>query len=231
MARLFSNTHIRIFIIASLAMMTTACGFHLRGNYLLPDDVSNVSVTSFDSYNQLTREVKKQLRLNGIDVVSPGADISNLHLISEADSTRTLSLYQNARAAEYELAYKVNYRVLVPGYDSKTFQVNVTRSYLDNPLAALAKSVEKDLILDEMREQAAEQIIRQMARLKAQLVVVPSGDGDTQQDFPTSTNADPDAEHVDIIDDGVKQTTSTTEITDAAEPSQIQADSNENQSE
>lgn len=209
MTRLFSNSRFRILIITSLAMITTACGFHLRGNYLLPEDVSHISVTSFDSYNTLTREVKKQLRLNGVEIVTPAADVANLYLISESDSSRTLSLYQNARAAEYELAYSVSYQVLVPGYDSKSFQINVTRSYLDNPLAALAKSVEKDMILDEMREQAAEQIIRQMARLKAQLVI-PASNRDTLQDFPT----DSDPDQVDMIDDDVEQTTSTTEITD-----------------
>ncbi|MGO1191032.1 LPS-assembly lipoprotein LptE [Vibrio casei] len=209
MTHLFSNPHFRILIITSLAMITTACGFHLRGNYLLPEDVSHVSVTSFDSYNTLTREVKKQLKLNGVEIVTPAADVANLYLISESDSNRTLSLYQNARAAEYELAYSVSYRVLVPGYDSRSFQINVTRSYLDNPLAALAKSVEKDMILDEMREQAAEQIIRQMARLKAQLVM-PESNRDTLQDFPT--NSDPD--QVDMVDDNVEQTTSTTEVTE-----------------
>lgn len=209
MTRLFSNSRFRILIITSLAMITTACGFHLRGNYLLPEDVSHISVTSFDSYNTLTREVKKQLRLNGVEIVTPAADVANLYLISESDSSRTLSLYQNARAAEYELAYSVSYQVLVPGYDSKSFQINVTRSYLDNPLAALAKSVEKDMILDEMREQAAEQIIRQMARLKAQLVI-PASNRDTLQDFPTNSDSD----QVDMIDDDVEQTTSTTEITD-----------------
>jgi LPS-assembly lipoprotein len=34
-------------------------------------------------------------------------------------------------------------------------------------LTALAKSVERDLIEDEMRQQAAKQIIRQLARLRA----------------------------------------------------------------
>ncbi|MFA0252535.1 LPS assembly lipoprotein LptE, partial [Vibrio sp. 10N.261.45.A4] len=41
--------------------------------------------------------------------------------------------------------------------------------YLDNPLTALAKSVERDMIEDEMRKQAARQIIRQLARLRTDL--------------------------------------------------------------
>ncbi|MFH0265689.1 LPS-assembly lipoprotein LptE [Vibrio rumoiensis] len=218
MAHLFSRTHVRLLAIIGLAMMTTACGFHFRGNYLLPDEVSTISVTSFDSYNQITRNVKNQLRLNGVDVVSPGSGVPNLHLINESDNDtsdngRTLSLYQNSRAAEYELSYRVSYQVSVPGYDKKTFNVNVTRSYLDNPLAALAKSVERDMTLKEMREQAAEQIVRQMARLKAQLIVTPAG-SDELQDFPTSTNDDTQQSQTVTIDEGVQQTISTSEASD-----------------
>ena len=216
MAHLFSHTHVRLLAIIGLAMLTSACGFHFRGNYLLPDEVSNISVTSFDSYNQITRNVKNQLRLNGVEVVSPGSDVPNLHLISESDNDesdngRTLSLYQNSRAAEYELSYRVSYQVSVPGYDKKTFNVNVTRSYLDNPLAALAKSVERDMTLKEMREQAAEQIVRQMARLKAQLIVTPTG-SDELQDFPTNPDDTAEQSQTITIDKGIEQTTSTSEV-------------------
>lgn len=218
MAHLFSRTHVRLLAIIGLAMMTSACGFHFRGNYLLPDEVSTISVTSFDSYNQITRNVKNQLRLNGVEVVSPGSDVPNLHLIRESDNDdsdngRTLSLYQNSRAAEYELSYQVSYQVTVPGYDKKTFNINVTRSYLDNPLAALAKSVERDMTLEEMREQAAEQIVRQMARLKAQLVITPSG-SDESQDFPTNPDDAAEQSQTITIDEGVEQTTSTSEVSD-----------------
>ncbi|GLT14809.1 LPS assembly lipoprotein LptE [Vibrio algivorus] len=223
MAHLFSRSRVRLLAILGLAMMTSACGFHFRGNYLLPEEVSTISVTSFDSYNQITRDVKNQLRLNGVDVVSPGANITNLHLVREtanddSDNGRTLSLYQNSRAAEYELSYRVSYQVSVPGYDKKTFNVNITRSYLDNPLAALAKSVERDLIVKEMREQAAEQIIRQMARLKAQLVVTPAG-SDELQDFPTDIDGTENQLETTTIDEGVEQTISTNEVSNDSDGS------------
>ncbi|MGV3001415.1 LPS-assembly lipoprotein LptE [Vibrio sp. E150_018] len=223
MAHLFSRSHVRFLAIIGLAMMTSACGFHFRGSYLLPEEVSTISVTSFDSYSQITRDVKNQLRLNGVDVVSPGANITNLHLVSEtanddSDNGRTLSLYQNSRAAEYELSYRVSYQVSVPGYDKKTFNVNITRSYLDNPLAALAKSVERDLIVEEMREQAAEQILRQMARLKAQLVVTPA-ESDERQDFPTNIDGTENQPETITIDEGVEQTTFTSEVSSDSDES------------
>lgn len=128
-----------------------------------------MSLTSYDKYSTFTRMMKAQLRMSEIEIVPPAENIANLHLISEGVGERTLSLYQNTRAAEKELTFRASYRVTVPDLGTKTFSTSVTRSYLDNPLSALAKSVERDMIEDEMRKLAATQIIRQMARLKADI--------------------------------------------------------------
>ncbi|MCG3736964.1 luciferase [Vibrio cincinnatiensis] len=154
-----------------LLLLTTAllsgCGFHLRGDYDIPETLSTMSLTSYDQYSTFTRMVQRQLRMNEIQLVTPSAETPNLHLMSESTSERTLSLYQNTRAAEKELTFRASYRVTIPELGVKTFSTSVTRSYLDNPLAALAKSVEREMIVDEMRKLAASQIVRQMARLKA----------------------------------------------------------------
>ncbi|RYU68505.1 hypothetical protein ERW51_09070 [Aliivibrio finisterrensis] len=167
MKRLLSLFSLRTTIVLTLSLMVSACGFHLRGNYLLPEELHEVSLTSFDQYSDLTRNVQKQLRMNGIRQVAPTTVTPSLNLISESLGERTLSLYQNSRAAEKALTYTVIYSVLIPEHDIKTYTTSVNRNYLDNPLTALAKSVERDMIEDEMRTQAAEQILRQMARLKA----------------------------------------------------------------
>ncbi|KDM91206.1 LPS assembly lipoprotein LptE [Photobacterium galatheae] len=185
----------RLVIIAVLALTTTACGFHLRGNYMLPDDIARLSLTSFDQYGPLTRMVKSQFKLHGIEAVPPSAQIPNLHLLSESQGERTLSLYQNSRAAEYELTYTVNYQVVVPEKGAKRFTTKVNRSFLDNPLTALAKSVERDMLLDEMRQQAARQIMRQLARLTADLNQIDTETENVQgvSTIETETDADKQA--------------------------------------
>ncbi|MFA0465183.1 LPS assembly lipoprotein LptE, partial [Vibrio sp. 10N.261.45.F1] len=87
-------------------------------------------------------------------------NIPNLHILGEGVGERTLSLYQNTRAAEKELTLNASYRVTIPELGANTFSTSVTRSYLDNPLTALAKSVERDMIEDEMRKLATSQILR-----------------------------------------------------------------------
>ncbi|NOH55638.1 luciferase [Vibrio coralliilyticus] len=167
--RLFSISTIKLTSVVLAASLLSACGFHLRGDYSIPEDLDTMSLTSYDQYSTFTRMMKAQLRMSEIEVVPPSDNIPNLHLVSEGVGERTLSLYQNTRAAEIELTFSASYSVSIPDIGIKTFSTSVTRSYLDNPLTALAKSVERDMIEDEMRKLAATQIIRQMARLKADI--------------------------------------------------------------
>ncbi|MGF1695011.1 LPS assembly lipoprotein LptE [Vibrio lamellibrachiae] len=166
--RLTSNSF-KLACIVLTASLLSACGFQLRGDYSVPEELSTISVTSYDQYSTFTRVVKNQLRLNDVELISPNKDTPNIHLASESVGERTLSLYQNTRAAEKELTFHASYRVTIPEVGEKTFSTSVTRSYLDNPLTALAKSVERDMIEDEMRKLASTQIIRQMARLRADI--------------------------------------------------------------
>ncbi|MGF2855866.1 LPS assembly lipoprotein LptE [Vibrio anguillarum] len=167
--RQISSYSLKLSLIVIMSSLLSACGFHLRGDYSVPEELNRVSVTSYDQYSTFTRMVKNQLRMSDIEIVSPSETVPNIHLIGESVGERTLSLYQNTRAAEKKLTFKASYRVTLPELGMKTFSTSVTRSYLDNPLTALAKSVERDMIEDEMRKLAATQILRQMARLKADI--------------------------------------------------------------
>ncbi|OED69053.1 luciferase [Vibrio splendidus ZS-139] len=167
--RLISLSSLKVTIVILTVSLLSACGFHLRGDYSVPEELNKISVTSYDQYSTFTRMMKGQLRMNDVEIVPPAENTPNLHIISESVSERTLSLYQNTRAAEKELTFRARYRVTIPELGDKTFSTSVTRSYLDNPLTALAKSVERDMIEDEMRKLATSQILRQMARLKANI--------------------------------------------------------------
>ncbi|MEZ8067288.1 LPS assembly lipoprotein LptE [Vibrio sp. FF145] len=165
--RLNLLSSLKVTIVVLTVSLLSACGFHLRGDYSVPEELNKISVTSYDQYSTFTRMMKSQLRMNDVEIVPPAENIPNLHILGEGVGERTLSLYQNTRAAEKELTLNASYRVTIPELGANTFSTSVTRSYLDNPLTALAKSVERDMIEDEMRKLATSQILRQMARLKA----------------------------------------------------------------
>ncbi len=182
-----ARNHYKIVLISLLSMLLSACGFHLRGDYNVPEQLNTLSVTSYDQYSKLTRMMKNQLRMNEIVLVSPAENIPNLKLVNETESSRTLSVYQNTRAAELSITLTVNYTVTIPGIGTKSLKTSVTRSYLDNPLTALAKSVEKEMILDEMRQVTTSQIIRQLARLKTDFDSADNDESSVNSDQITTT--------------------------------------------
>ena len=167
--RLAPVSFIKIVSVILSASLLSACGFHLRGDYSIPEELGTLSLTSYDQYSTFTRMMKSQLRTNEVNVVPPSEDVPNLHIIGEGLGERNLSLYQNTTAAEKELTFTATYRVTIPDVGDKTFSTSVSRSYLENPLTALAKSVERDMIEDEMRQFATDQIIRQLARLRTDI--------------------------------------------------------------
>lgn len=156
-------------IAIGVALSLSACGFQLRQSYNLPAEIQTLSVTSFDSYGKLLRELKFQLQQHDITLVEPSETVTNLHLSNENYSESTLSLYQNATVAQRQFAYNTNYRVTVPNKGIYNFSAAISRIYLDNPLSALSKSVEQDMLMQEMRLEATKQIMRQLAELTADI--------------------------------------------------------------
>ena len=59
----------------------------------------------------------------------------------------------------------MKYQLLLPGQDIQEFQFELTRDYQDDPNLALAKAKELDLMLGELRQQAANRILRQLSRM------------------------------------------------------------------
>lgn len=157
----------RLIIALLTTSLLTACGFQLRGNYLLDDDLQTLYVSSTDVHGELTRLVKLSLTRNQVNVLKrPKTDIPELRIISDELDRRTLSLFSNGQVAEYELIYSVHYQVRFAGEDAKDFRFEIYRDYQDDPNFALAKSRELSLLLSEMRTSGADKILRDLARIQ-----------------------------------------------------------------
>ncbi|MCG9697415.1 LPS assembly lipoprotein LptE [Shewanella sp. Isolate11] len=155
------------FAVLTLTLLTTSgCGFKLQRSYSIPDALKTLNLSSQDEYSELTRLVRERLRLNSINVVENQTDIPTLRLIADSLDRTTLSLYPTGNVAEYELNYLVSFAVQVPNRESQRFDVDIHRDYLDDPRTALAKSREMELLVKEMRIQAADQIIQILASIE-----------------------------------------------------------------
>ncbi|WP_110882746.1 LPS assembly lipoprotein LptE [Photorhabdus australis] len=151
-------------LLLGLAVLVTAgCGFHLRGTTQVPQELKKLQLTSSDPYGPLTRSVRQQLRLNNVTILENGsAEIPVLKLINSSENKDTVSVFQDGKAAERQLTLYVNAQVIMPDGSVYPLQSRVDRSFFDNPLEALAKDAENEMINQEMREQAARQLVRQL---------------------------------------------------------------------
>lgn len=166
MSRL-TNIITKVIGVLLITLLFSGCGFKLRGDYLLAPELQNLHISSNDRHGELTRLVKQHLKLNQVNIVKQAsARVPELRIQKDNLDRRTLSVFPNGQVAEYELIYTVRYQLQVANQEPRSFSFELNRDYQDDPNIALAKSRELSLMLSEMRREAADKILRDMASIQ-----------------------------------------------------------------
>lgn len=161
----FKRSTLCIFLLCSTLL--SACGFKLRGEYLLPPELQVLYVSSEDKYGELTRILKQHLQLNHVKIEKEyKSNLPELRVFKDTLDRRTLSIFPNGQVAEYELIYTARYQIKMQDKNTQNFSIELNRDYQDNPDVALAKSRELALLLSEMRKEASDKILRNMASIQ-----------------------------------------------------------------
>ena len=145
------------------------CGFQLRGNVTLPENVHSVHVQA--PSRELSNEIQLFLESSGARVASHRGDADAvLSVQDERFNRRVLSVDpRTGKEREFELAYTAMFgltradgTVLV---EQQT--VSLLRDFVFDEDALLGKAQEEGLLRNEMRRDAVEQMLR---RVRAALV-------------------------------------------------------------
>ena len=151
---------LNLVLILVLLATLTGCGFQLRGNYQLPETLQSVSLKSQVS-KELNEHMQQRFAHSGIKLSEEAQPIT-VHLTSDKLERRTLSLFESGQVAEYELLYQVNYQLIQNQRLLLERTVEVARDYQDDPNFALAKTREREMLVDEMRAEASRLILQQI---------------------------------------------------------------------
>ena len=161
--------HQRLVLIVTTAILfagLTGCGFALRGNVILPEELNSVLVTGSD--REMTGLLEDSLENSGSTIVNSEDDASAVLNLTESEFTRDVrTTDSNGRATSYTLKYKIGYDVRKSNGEEIQINQSLTqrRVLQYDPLQELQSEEEAEFLQEEMQEEVVLQILRRLSRI------------------------------------------------------------------
>lgn len=151
--------------LAALALLS-ACGFHVRGNYQLPDTLGAVYIEVPGYDYDLRHRLQRTLGARGVRLADDAtAADSVLRITNPRFATRVLSVGTDARVREHELRYTLGFElrkrdgtVLVAPQS-----VELLRDVTYDETNVLGSQSEASAGRLELQDQAVQQIVRRLS--------------------------------------------------------------------
>ncbi len=161
------TSHASRLTLLALALLLSSCGFQLRGAANLPYDTLHVAAAPTSTFaTQFRRAVTTGSQTKVVD--NPKDAQATLHVIGEAREKSILSLSGGGRVREYQLRYRVQYRVA--DRDNKELRAPTTivlhRDFSFNDNDTLSKESEEALLYRDMQTDAVQQLLRQLQAVR-----------------------------------------------------------------
>lgn len=155
---------IKLFSVIGLALVLSACGFHLRGNIPLSDSIKNMYLNAPEG--TFKQELERGLTRQGA-VLSASKEAADVVLtITKVDSDRTVgTLDERGKANSFNLLLKVNYNLKTSDNKiiRKLTKLVEVRRYDFDPQFVVETELEEVELLESMEEEIVLRIVRQLA--------------------------------------------------------------------
>jgi LPS-assembly lipoprotein len=159
-------THLKLLIIALAISVTSACGWHLRGQVDLPAALSvlDVNVSSVDFASQ--NAIKQSLLSNGV-TISEDAQYQ-LKIINEKAEKRTLAVTTNAKASEFELIQILEFQLFNMEKQAVSELITVTtyQTLQYDANAEIGKAQEEQNLRADMKQSNAYKMLLRLKNIK-----------------------------------------------------------------
>jgi LPS-assembly lipoprotein len=163
----------RVLAIAALGLVTSACGFQLRGQAKLPFETLYVAIPDISPLGtELKRNIIAGTRTR---LARDRAEAqATLDVTSEERGKSILSFDSGGRVREFQLRYVLSFRV----HDAKgrdylpRSEIKITRDISFNDAQVLAKESEEQLLFRDMQGDMVQQILRRLAAAPAEPIAL-----------------------------------------------------------
>ncbi|ART79815.1 LPS-assembly lipoprotein LptE [Oceanisphaera avium] len=155
---------IKASVLVLLTLLLVGCGFQLRGGDNLAPELHKLALVG-DNKSQFYRLVSARLKRAGAELVPVSAGVPILSIQGLGQGNTVASVNDRANALEYATRFGTRFTLDMPDETRQVFNVTFNRSFLDKSAQALASSREQQQLREQMEQEAAEQIIRQLNRL------------------------------------------------------------------
>lgn len=150
-----------------LALLSSACGFHLQGHTPLPDVVKSPYVQTTDQQSEFAISLERAMIISGAHPTDSKDKASLVvNILKDEVVRRTLSVSAQNQPDEYELTYTVRFSVtagekeLLPPTD-----ISNVRSFAFAEQLLLAKNHEETILRQDMAHDLADMVMRRLASL------------------------------------------------------------------
>lgn len=156
----------RFLSVFALALLLSACGFHLRGALTLPSDIGKVRVIAKDPYSPLAEGVAQALTRAKIPATAEGVKegVATLNIRLERWGNTPLSVDARGRSQEYTLRYatifdlrRADGSVVVPEQS-----IELSRDYISVPTRSEGTEGERELLARELQREMIASILRRV---------------------------------------------------------------------
>ena len=156
-----------VIAILMIAMTLSSCGFQLRGQAAIPYKTLLIETTA---YSLFANDLERAIRSGSETKVVQSRDAADavLKIVGEVQEKHILSLSSGGRVREFELRYRVTYRLTDSAGTDLTppGQINLRRDMTYDDTEVLAKESEELLLFRDMKADAVQQMLRRLSVAK-----------------------------------------------------------------
>ena len=159
----------RILLLLSLPLLLAACGFQLRGDADLPEEMAKTHMAVDDPYSTLARRVQTMLEQSGVQFVEPSQATAVLEIPENRVLTQVLTIADNARVREYRVSHTIQFR-LTDAEGNELMEMQTLRQAREisfDEQKILASSREQEYLKEDLAENLARQMVNRLESISA----------------------------------------------------------------